>query len=224
MARPSAVYLGWADSPVSRQVEELIGGAFDLEFSQHLEFGERLEQGSIAPDGADYLFSFGPTIVRAPLLGRIRRAAINFHTGPPRWPGRGSVSFALLHDDADFGVTAHLMADEVDAGPIIQVVRFPIESDESVESLDAKTKAAIPELVRFVLEDLGRNDGSPSLSGERWERRAMKQADLLEEMRIGATDDAALVARKIRAFSHPSKPGPYVERAGERFWYLGQRP
>jgi methionyl-tRNA formyltransferase len=222
VAPSSAVYLGWAGSPVSNDVEEIVRQAYDLGFSAHLAFGEQIDQDSIVPGGADYLFSFGPTIVGAALLDRVRTAAINFHTGPPRWPGRGSVSFALLHDDTDFGVTAHLMIDEVDAGPIIRVLRFPISPSDTVESLDARTKEALPRLVELVLEDLSRNGGAPVQSGEQWERAALRQADLLREMRITDADDAASVARKIRAFAHPTKPGPYIERAGERFWYLGE--
>jgi methionyl-tRNA formyltransferase len=203
------------------RVEELVRERYESIFTRHCVFGDTVDQDEIAADGADYLFSFGPLIVRSPLLGRIRRAAVNFHTGPPRWPGRGSVSFALLNADADFGVTAHLMVEELDRGPILRVLRFPIERSDDVASLDARTKATIPELVAAVLDDLERTGGVPRPTGEQWERKALTQDDLLEQMRIGEAEDDAAVARKIRAFSHPTKPGPYLERAGQRFWYLG---
>lgn len=221
MKRLQAVYLGWAGSPISGEVEELVREKYEVVYAHSCTFGERLDQNQIAPDGADYLFSFGPQIVRRGLLDRIRRAAVNFHTGPPRWPGRGSISFALLNGDTDFGVTAHLMTEEIDRGAILQVLRFPIGSDDDVASIDARSKAAIPELAAMVLDSLSLNQGKPMPSGERWERRALTQAELRSRMRIDELDDDDTVARKIRAFSHPTKPGPYVERGGRTFWYLG---
>ena len=216
--RPTAVYLGWQGSEVSTNVESLLRERLDVVFAREFAFGEPFDQDEIAPHGVDYLFSFGPLIVRKALLDRVRRAAVNLHTGPPRWPGRGSVSFALLEDDAEFGVTAHLMAAAVDAGPILHVVRFPISADDDVESLDARTKSAIPELAETVLDDLLAS-GEPRPSGDHWERAALTQAELLERMRILDGDDESTVVRKIRAFAHPAKPGPYVERFGHRFWY-----
>lgn len=222
MQLPTAVYLGWAGSEVSPRVEELVRRRYEVVFAHDCGFQEQVDQEQVAPEGADYLFSFGPLIVRAPLLGRIRRAAVNFHTGPPRWPGRGSVSFALLDDDREFGVTAHLMAEDLDSGPILRVLRFPIERDDDLASLDARTKATIPALVEAVLDDLDAAGGEPRPSGERWEREAMTQAQLMACLRVDDADDDQAVARKIRAFEHPRKPGPYLVRAGRR-WYLGGR-
>lgn len=219
MARADAAYLGWADSPASNEVEQILGASFTLVFTDHFSFGDRFDENAVAPLGVDYLFSFGPTIVRTPLLSRVRRAAINFHTGPPRWPGRGSVSFALLDDDRDFGVTAHLMTETVDAGPILKVIRFPIEMTDTVEALDARAKEAIPRLVEAVVSDLEHGGGAAVPSGERWERPAMTRRDLIAAMRIDDADGPDVVQRKIRAFAHPTRPGPYVERGGVRFWY-----
>src|SRR5262249_38807468 len=128
--------------------------------------------------------------------------------------------FALLSGDSELGVTAHLMTEEVDAGAILRVVRFPIAPDDDVASLDQRTKAAIPALATDVVRDLLAT-GAPQPSGERWERKALTQADLIARMRVEEHDDDAAVARKIRAFAHPTKPGPYIERSGHRFWYVG---
>jgi methionyl-tRNA formyltransferase len=218
--RHSAVYLGWRGSDVSQELERLVAGRYDVLHAEHYGFGDDVDQSAIAPDGADYLFSFGPVIVRRPLLDRIRVAAINFHTAPPRWPGRGSVSFALYHGDREFGVTAHLMTEAVDAGAILRVLRFPIEPGDTVASLDAKTKSEIVPLATAVLDDLERNDGRPVATDERWERPALTLRDMEALLRIEDDDDEDIVRRKIRAFAHPTKPGPYLERSGFRFWYV----
>jgi methionyl-tRNA formyltransferase len=217
----TAVFLGWRDSRISDQIAKLVAGGYEVLEAREIAFGEPIDQEEIAPDGVDYLFSFGPLIVRAPLLHRVERAAINFHSGPPRWPGRGSISFALLEGDTEFGVTAHLMVEEIDQGPILRVIRFPILADDDVAAIDGRTKSAIVDLTRLVLADLDANGGQPCVAAEQWERPALTQADLLRRMEILPTDDDETIARKVRAFAHPTKPGPYIEVGGHRFWYLG---
>lgn len=187
-------------------------------FSHHCDGRETIDQGAIAAEEPDYLFSFGPTIVRQRLLRAVKVAAINFHTGPPAWPGRGSVSFALYEGDAEFGVTAHIITDEIDQGPIVRVMRFAIDPSDDVVSLDARTKEAIPKLAAAVLDDLD-TVGVMPIAGERWERKTKRYEDLLSLMRVTPDEDLESIRRKIRAFAHPTKPGPYVEIAGERFWY-----
>ena len=52
--------------------------------------------------------------------------AINFHPGPPDYPGSGMINWALYDQCESFGVTAHLMNEKVDNGKILKVKRFKI--------------------------------------------------------------------------------------------------
>jgi methionyl-tRNA formyltransferase len=217
----AALYLGWAGSETSELVLDILTDHFEVSFARRCSFGDHLDQEDLAKLRADFLFSFGPVIVRSVLLESVRVAAINFHTGPPKWPGRGSCSFALWDGDKEFGVTAHLMENAVDSGAILRVVRFPIESGDSAETLHEKALRSVPKLVELVVADLESNNWRPVPGEERWERAAMRQRDLVRTMQVEDTDSAVTVSNKIRAFAHSSKPGPYVDRHGFRFWYLG---
>ena len=223
MKRKTAIYLGWSDVPVSAEVNKILRKTFDIRYSRHCGPGEKVDQGTLADLEVDFLFSFGPVIASRRLLDSLSVAAINFHTAPPRWPGRGSVSFALFEGDREFGVTAHLMTENIDAGPILRVLRFPIRRDDSVETLHSRTLAQIPRLVETVVDNLAKNDWRVVPSREKWARKALRRKDLLDLMQIHATDSAAVAARKIRACAHPRKPGPYVVKHGRRFWYLENR-
>jgi methionyl-tRNA formyltransferase len=64
-------------------------------------------------------------IVPAELLGRATHA-INFHPGPPEYPGYGCNNFAIYDGAREYGATCHHMAPEVDTGPIVAVARFPV--------------------------------------------------------------------------------------------------
>jgi len=220
----TAVYFGWREEPLSRVVEAILQESFELKLSRETAFGEKIDQAEAAALKPDFLFSFGPLIVQKPLLDAVRIAAINFHTAPPRWPGRGSCSFALLESDLEFGVTAHLMVEKLDAGPILKVLRFPIPGEDDCETLSARTLALIPDLVRQTVSDLRANEWQPSLSPEKWARPALRQKEMAERMRIHEVDSVDVINRKIRAFAHSKKPGPFIERQGRLFWYLKGKP
>lgn len=221
MQKPTAIYLGWTNSQTSKEVEDILRDSFELKFVRSFSFGEKTDQEALAKLSTQFLFTFGPLIVRKPLLTSSTIAAINFHTAPPKWPGRGSCSHALLARDTEFGITAHLISEAIDAGPILRVLRFPITQDDDAESLHEKTLRKIPELVKATLMDLRSNNWQPVIQNdETWERKALKQKELFQLMRIDESDTDEQVALKIRAFSHSKKPGPFIERNGIRFWYM----
>jgi methionyl-tRNA formyltransferase len=113
---------------------------FDLRHVSRHGRGERqfpaAAEAVIADGGIDVLLNFlAPMIVPSRLLERVRGEAINFHPAPPAWPGIGAPSYALYHQDPEFGVTAHRMTRQRDAGEIVRVVRFSIVAGETCDSL-----------------------------------------------------------------------------------------
>jgi methionyl-tRNA formyltransferase len=77
-----------------------------------------------------------PIIVPPKVLDALGYGAYNFHPGPPDYPGWAPSHFALYESESEFGVTLHAMAARVDAGPIVEAVRFPIPPDIGVVGLE----------------------------------------------------------------------------------------
>src|SRR5580698_11673998 len=77
-----------------------------------------------------------PEIVPASILSQLGYGAFNFHPGPPSYPGWAPSHFALYDQATEFGATAHVMVEQVDAGPILDVSLFPIPPDISVLGLE----------------------------------------------------------------------------------------
>lgn len=227
--RPRAIYLGFAGTDQQASLDTLaaVREHFEIVFAGHFSFGDKGEQERWTELQADFLFSFGPLIVRKNLLESIRVAAINFHFAPPRWPGVFGWALAILEGDTEFGATAHIMVEEVDAGPILRVSRFPIEPDDTGESLRTKAIARIPDLARAVIQDLRDNNWEPKPSGERWERKALRRKEILSLMHLEPGVSESELGRKLRAFGRTSRhemfPGPYVELHGTKFWYIKDR-
>lgn len=227
--RPSAIYLGFAGTDQQSSLDTLavVREHFEVVFAGHFRFGDMGEQERWAELGADFLFSFGPLIVRKPLLQSIRVAAINFHMAPPRWPGVFTWALAILEGDTEFGATAHMMVEEADAGPILRVSRFPIELQDTGESLRTKAIARIPDLARAVIVEMRENNWTPKPGGEHWERKAIRLKEVLPLMRVEADVSESELRRKLRAFGRASRhemfPGPYAELHGRKFWYIKDR-
>jgi methionyl-tRNA formyltransferase len=99
-------------------------------------------------------------IVPIGVLNRLGFGAFNFHPGPPSYPGWAPAHFALYNRESQFGVTAHVMVEEVDAGPIIDLTLFPIPADISVLGLEGLAYAHLAHLFWRMAASLA-SDASP---------------------------------------------------------------
>lgn len=88
-----------------------------------------------------------PIVVPASILAALGYGAYNVHPGPPNYPGWLPSQFAVYDRAAFFGATVHVMAAEVDAGPIIGVELFGVPPGAGVEELD---KLAFIQCVRLI--------------------------------------------------------------------------
>lgn len=161
----------------------------------------------------EYLVSFlGPWVVPRDVLARTSRAAINFHPGPPEYPGIGCYNFALYEGAAEYGVTCHHMAALVDSGPIVRVVRFPIFPSDTVSSLKERSAAHLLSLFYDIVSGIV-SGAQLATSDERWTRRPFTRRELDDLCRIEAGMDSAEVERRLRATTYPDTSGPFAAAA-----------
>lgn len=171
----------------------------------------------------DMLISYiSPWIIPKSVLGRTKQWNINFHPGPPEYPGIGCFNFALYESAKKFGVTAHLMEPKVDTGRIIGVRRFPISSDETVLSLSLKTYAAQYSLFIDIVDFISSNNSLPACS-EDWKRKPTTRKELEDLATIKPVMTQEEIAKKIRATYYPGKPAPFIDIGGYRFEYNPKR-
>ncbi len=158
----------------------------------------------------DYIISYlSPFIIPKGVLDRANRAAINFHPGPPEYPGIGCTNFAIYNGETEFGVTCHHMAPRVDTGTIIEVRRFPLHPEDTVYSLTQRCYASILELFHEVITLILAGKPLPR-SDEHWRRKPYRRHELDELCRITPDMPAEEVARRIRAVTFPGAPGATV--------------
>ncbi len=112
-----------------------------------------------------------PEIVPKPILEKLGHGAINFHPGPPDYPGWAPAHFALYERATEFGATVHVMVERVDAGPIIDVARFAVPGDTSVLALEGMAYAHLAQLFWRMARSLATDPAPPPVLAIPWGSR-----------------------------------------------------
>ena len=188
----------------------------------------RIENGKPKPKDhdfrCDWLISYVcPWVLPASVLRQAQRN-VNFHPGPPEYPGTGCYNFALYDGAAEYGVTAHRMETTVDSGGIYAVKRFPVLACDSADTLQDRADGVMFELYRQTLTQLatGRGDLPFVHPPEHWhptkKATTSKDLDRLRVIPLDASVDE--VRRRVRAMAHRCYPtgGACVELHGRRFF------
>lgn len=179
----------------SADIAELLRSDSRVSLTTHMtqKFLETLPADLLRWQG-HYILSFRNTaIVPQSLLDQSSIAAVNFHPGPIAYPGSGAGAWALLEGATSFGVTAHLMAEKVDSGPVIAASDFPISSAENSVSLLKKTHKSLHALALEVIPkilSLGRPYIEKSLLAHeqlRW-ANTRRRMDTLNGLRLVPPD------------------------------------
>lgn len=165
----------------------------------------------------DYVISYiSPWIVSKQVLDSTRIASINFHPGPPEYPGIGCTNFAIYHGEREFGITVHHMDEKVDTGDIIIVERLPIFEEDTVYSLTQRCYAFV--YIAFVkMLFLILNNKPLPRSSERWKRKPFTRKELNGLCVITKDMPEDEIRRRLKATTYPNMPGAFIELAGTRF-------
>ena len=84
----------------------------------------------------DIIYSFRNYIIlKKSFLRKIKKFAINFHPGPPKYRGTASVSMAIKNNDKFFGCVAHLISNKIDYGKILDVKKFKINKKDKLRDI-----------------------------------------------------------------------------------------
>jgi methionyl-tRNA formyltransferase len=154
----------------------------------------------------DYIFCFRSKIILSKsLIDKAKIVAVNFHPGPPSYPGSGCINYALYEDAESYGVTAHLLAEKVDSGSIISYKEFPIQPSDTVDSLLKRTHIELLQLFKEVTTEILKYNAEYiekclfNLRDLKWSgiKRKISELDKLSIIDIGCSE--AEIKKIIRA-------------------------
>lgn len=178
----------------------------------------------VAREDFDYLLNFlSAVIMPIDVLNSIRIDCLNVHPAPPRWPGVGSVSLAMLAGEATFGVTVHRMTIPVDSGEIVYSLAFEVDEGDSADSIWDKALGfaliGFQDVVNLIIAAGGRLDPN----GDSWDRQAVSREEFEKILELESLDLSPDIERRIRATDFEGKSPPYISVGDYRF-VLESRP
>jgi len=171
------------------------------------KWGEPLPSPARAWAGDCIISYLSRWILPEDLLKRAE-TAINFHPGPPEYPGYGCNNFAVYENAREYGVTCHHMVPRVDTGAIVDVRRFPVFSSDDAGTLLARAYDYQLALFYDIAGRLIRGEPLP-VSGERWSREPFTRKQFSELGRVTPDMTEQEIARRKRATAVGAhKPAP----------------
>ncbi|MDO8492837.1 MAG: formyltransferase family protein [bacterium] len=163
--------------------------------------------------------------IKQPLIQLGSVGCINFHPAPlPDYKSRAGYNTAILDNRTEFGVSAHFInSEEFDAGPIIQVLRFPMDPGiETALSLERKSQEKLFELFKDVLQLFLADASIKTMPNAGGSYLTSKQLEELKKIDL-TRDSAADVNRKIRAFFFPPYSGAKIIIDGQDFTLINNQ-
>jgi methionyl-tRNA formyltransferase len=159
----------------------------------------------------DYIFCFRSYYVLSrEFLDRAKVGAINFHPALTEYPGSGCLNWALYDKAENYGVTAHIMNEKVDNGPILECRRFPVLPQDDVTTLLDRAHQKTYDLLIDITTGLA-IDGERFLKQkihefqhERWRGRARKMNEIDKLQLVDISISKEELERVIRATYTPA--------------------
>ena len=179
----------------------------------------KVDEEALAALGPDVVLNFlSEKILKGRLLTEF--PAINFHPATPDYPGRGGASLALFDGVPRYGATAHMIAREIDAGPILGVEEFDLIAGESCESVYFRAELASLSLFMNIVQQIADTGVIPPAVDRKWGRKPITKKEF-QQWLVADVSKPEEFARKISAARHSRFPGPFVDVHGFRFAFHG---
>ena len=172
------------------------------------------------PDAIQQLNSWAPDLIIVVAFGQILRSAvldlprlgcINVHGSLlPRWRGAAPVQAAILHGDAQTGITIMRMDPGIDTGPILRQRQEAILPTDTYSSLARRLSITGAELLIETLPEYVNEDLQPTPQNEEHATYApmLKKEDGLLDFNLSAAE----LERKVRALN--PWPGAFLLWSG----------
>lgn len=192
------LFIGKADDSFSRQAADFVLTHYP---TAKIVFGTRQQafpQELLQWHGDIIISYLSQWIIPKQLLEKAEVAAINFHPGPPEYPGIGCTNFAIYNNETEFGITCHHMVSKVDTGDIIAVKRFNIYESDTVFSITQRCYSDILNMFYDIFSLLMNGESLP-ISKEKWQRKPYVRKQLDELCRLTPEMDVVEIERRIRA-------------------------
>ncbi len=192
------LFIGKADDQYSKIAGEFISLHFPETVTIYGKRGELFPKEATDWKGDIVISYLSQWIIPDQVLKSAAIMAINFHPGPPEYPGIGCTNFAVYDGVDEYGVTCHHMLAKVDTGKIISVKRFPVYKADTVFSITQRCYALILTQCFEIMDFIITGTVFPQ-STEKWTRKPYLRKELNRLCRITPDMPVEEMNRRIKA-------------------------
>jgi methionyl-tRNA formyltransferase len=139
-------------------------------------------------------------IVPSTVLNLLGFGAYNFHPASPDFPGWAPAHFAVYHQATQFGATAHVMTERVDAGPIVDVELFSVPQDIGVGDLQRLAYSSLARLFWRQAKNLATQLEPLAELPIRWSGKKTSRSCYAAMCNVPPDISSDERARRVRAF------------------------
>ena len=214
--------MGRSKCPYSKKIKNLLKKkSKKLYYFESNKIGEKINNEYLKLN-YDYIFCFRSFyILKKNILKKVKKAAINFHPGPPEYRATGCVNYAVYVNSKFYGCTAHLINEKVDNGKIIDVKKFSINRKDNISKILNKTYKAMSSQAISLINQIKINPNFIENKIEKnkkikWSNKIKKIKDLDKFYIINKNIKKKDFLNKIRATDTP-KFKPYIKLYGKKF-------
>lgn len=162
-----------------------------------------------------YLF---PKIIKKEFIDAAYGKVINFHPAPVQeHKGVGACVYCLLNDYDYWGVTAHYVVPEIDAGDIIKQRFFDIEKNITAKMLAEMEQEEQLKLFEEVMDMILAGQKLPRIKQEEGAGCYYSRKQLEKDKDISLSDSSEEIDKKIRALWFPPFHGASIVIDGKRY-------
>lgn len=192
------LFIGKSDDPYSKYAGDYVCLLFPKTLAIYGKRGEEFPQAAKEWKGDIVISYLSQWIIPGEVLNNAAMMAINFHPGPPEYPGIGCTNFAVYHGVKEYGVTCHHMLEKVDTGKIIAVRRFPVFEQDTVYAITQRCYSLILNLFYEIFDHIKQGLPIPE-TNETWKRKPYLRKELNRLCRITPDMDIEEINRRIKA-------------------------
>jgi methionyl-tRNA formyltransferase len=162
------------------------------------------------PDVA-VVVAFGQILPRL-TLAFPKHGSINIHASIlPRWRGAAPIAWAIIEGDKETGVSIMQMDEGMDTGPVYEVRKFSLDTNETARTLHDKLSQLGAETINQLLQNIV--TGKLIAQSQPSEGVTIASKITSANAKIDWTKPASSIERCIRAFS--PYPGAFTTRSGK---------
>ena len=216
------LFMGRSKCPYSKKIKNLLKKkSKKLYYFESNKIGEKINNEYLKLN-YDYIFCFRSFyILKKNILKKVKKAAINFHPGPPEYRATGCVNYAVYENSKFYGCTAHLINEKVDNGKIIDVKKFSINRKDNISKILNKTYKLMSSQAISLINQIKINPNFIENQIEKnkkikWSNKIKKIKDLDKFYIINKNIKKKDFLNKIRATDTP-KFKPYIKLYGKKF-------